>query len=41
MIMKIFQKILMKEFTYNGRKNLINRCINNLIDNALKYGNNS
>tara|TARA_B100000674_G_scaffold484210_1_gene489280 strand:- start:14 stop:1333 length:1320 start_codon:yes stop_codon:yes gene_type:complete len=22
----------------NGRKNLINRCINNLIDNALKYG---
>ena len=23
----------------NGRKNLINRCLNNLIDNALKYGN--
>tara|TARA_B100000427_G_scaffold161557_1_gene134354 strand:+ start:405 stop:1724 length:1320 start_codon:yes stop_codon:yes gene_type:complete len=23
----------------NGRKNLINRCINNLIDNALKYAN--
>ena len=23
---------------FNGRKNLINRCINNLIDNALKYG---
>ena len=22
----------------NGRKNLINRCINNIIDNALKYG---
>ena len=22
---------------YNGRKNLINRCLNNLIDNALKY----
>jgi two-component system osmolarity sensor histidine kinase EnvZ len=22
----------------NGRKNLIKRCINNLIDNALKYG---
>ncbi|MDC0234405.1 ATP-binding protein [Candidatus Pelagibacter sp.] len=22
----------------NGRKNLINRCLNNLIDNALKYG---
>ena len=25
---------------YNGRKNLIKRCINNLIDNALKYGKN-
>ena len=24
----------------NGRKNLINRCINNLIENALKYGKN-
>ncbi len=23
----------------NGRKNLIQRCLNNLIDNALKYGN--
>jgi two-component system, OmpR family, osmolarity sensor histidine kinase EnvZ len=23
----------------NGRKNLINRCLNNIIDNALKYGN--
>ena len=23
---------------FNGRKNLIQRCINNLIDNALKYG---
>ena len=23
----------------NGRKNLINRCLNNVIDNALKYGN--
>ena len=22
----------------NGRKNLINRCINNLVDNAIKYG---
>ena len=22
----------------NGRKNLIKRCINNLIDNAIKYG---
>ena len=25
---------------FNGRKNLISRCINNLIDNALKYGKN-
>ena len=25
---------------FNGRKTLINRCINNLIDNALKYGKN-
>ena len=24
----------------NGKQNLINRCINNLVDNALKYGNN-
>ena len=24
---------------FNGRKNLINRCLNNLIDNALKYAN--
>ena len=23
---------------FNGRKNLIRRCVNNLIDNALKYG---
>ena len=23
----------------NGRRNLINRCLNNLIDNALKYAN--
>jgi len=23
---------------FNGRKNLIKRCMNNLIDNALKYG---
>jgi len=23
---------------FNGRKNLINRCINNLIDNGIKYG---
>jgi two-component system, OmpR family, osmolarity sensor histidine kinase EnvZ len=24
---------------FNGRKNLINRCLNNMIDNALKYAN--
>ena len=24
---------------FNGRKNLIHRCINNLIDNSLRYGN--
>jgi len=24
---------------FNGRKNLIRRCINNLIDNSIKYGN--
>ena len=24
---------------FNGRKNLINRCVNNLIDNSLKYAN--
>ena len=23
----------------NGRKNLIKRCINNLLDNSIKYGN--
>ena len=26
------------ELYYNGRKNLISRCINNLIENSLKYG---
>jgi two-component system osmolarity sensor histidine kinase EnvZ len=29
---------LMPEIYINGRKNLIKRCINNLIDNAIKYG---
>ncbi len=24
---------------FNGRKNLIKRCLNNLIDNSIKYGN--
>tara|TARA_B100001057_G_scaffold267901_1_gene268005 strand:- start:2975 stop:4294 length:1320 start_codon:yes stop_codon:yes gene_type:complete len=27
------------EVYFNGRENLIKRCINNLIDNAIKYGN--
>ena len=30
---------LSSEIFINGRKNLIKRCINNLIDNAIKYGN--
>ena len=29
---------LMPRTYYNGRKNLIKRCVNNLIDNAIKYG---
>ncbi len=29
---------LMTRIYFNGRKNLIKRCINNLIDNAIKYG---
>ena len=29
---------LKPEIFINGRKNLIQRCINNLIDNAIKYG---
>ena len=31
-------KIIASRVYINGRKNLIKRCINNLIDNALKYG---
>ena len=31
-------KIINERVYFNGRKNLIKRCINNLIDNALKYG---
>ena len=31
-------KSLLARIYFNGRKNLIRRCINNLIDNALKYG---
>ena len=33
------QKDLLPRVYINGRKNLINRCLNNIIDNALKYGN--
>jgi two-component system osmolarity sensor histidine kinase EnvZ len=33
------QKDLIPRIYINGRKNLINRCLNNIIDNALKYGN--
>ena len=32
------QKNFNKKIYFNGRKNLITRCINNLIDNSLKYG---
>ena len=35
---KNISKILLPRIYFNGRKNLIRRCINNLIDNALKYG---
>ena len=34
----IYNKILPRIYI-NGRKNLIQRCLNNLIDNALKYAN--
>ncbi len=33
------QKDLLPRVYINGRKNLINRCLNNIIDNSLKYGN--
>ena len=32
------KKDLLSRVYVNGRKNLINRCLNNIIDNALKYG---
>ena len=37
---KNITKILINDIYLNGRKNLIKRSINNLIDNALKYGEN-
>ena len=36
---KNLQKDLLPRIYINGRKNLIKRCLNNIIDNALKYGN--
>ena len=36
---KNIHKDLLSRVYFNGRKNLINRCLNNIIDNALKYGN--
>jgi len=33
------KKNLLPRVYINGRKNLINRCLNNIIDNSLKYGN--
>ena len=40
-ITKIFSQnlALKREFTLMAEKNLINRCLNNLIDNSLKYAN--
>ena len=42
-IKKYENKNIFKDLTpriyVNGRKNLINRCLNNIIDNALKYAN--
>ena len=32
-------KVLTPNIYFNGRKNLIKRCINNVIDNSIKYGN--
>ena len=34
----ILQNLIPRVY-FNGRKNLINRCLNNLIDNSLKYSN--
>ena len=33
-------KKLDKTIVMNGRKNLIQRCLNNLVDNSIKYSNN-
>ena len=34
------QKKFEKKLFFNGRKNLIRRCINNLIDNSIRYSKN-
>ena len=36
---KNISKDLIPRVYFSGRKNLINRCLNNIIDNALKYAN--
>ena len=36
---KNISEFLIPRVYINGRKNLINRCLNNIIDNALKYAN--
>ena len=35
---KNIRKKIKKNIYFNGRRNLISRCINNLIDNSIKYG---
>ena len=35
---KNISKNITSRVYFNGRKNLIKRCINNLIDNSIKYG---
>ncbi len=35
---KNLSRDLMPRIYFNGRKNLIKRCVNNLLDNAIKYG---
>ena len=37
-IIKISHSNLAPDIFINGKKNLIKRCINNLIDNGIKYG---
>ena len=38
MIIKIYLQNFLTDIFIKGRKNLIQRCINNLIDNGIKYG---